>query len=147
MRLCRLIWNAAVFEAQIDHLYQQLPRVLAYSVLVMLLLALMLRHAIPAIHMTAWVVAMVVVLLFRTTLYLHYRFRHDDLSDSGWAYWFVLFAALSGLVWGMAGVVLFAPEHLELQALILLVLAGMGAGSAAVLLCICRRSMPISRSQ
>lgn len=125
--------KAAVFKAQINHLYQQFPRVLAYSVLVMLLLALMLREAIPAIHMTTWLLAMVTVLLLRTALYFCYRFRRDNSPDSRWAHWFVLFAGVSGLVWGMAGVVLFAPEHLELQALILLVLAGMGAGSAAVL--------------
>ena len=125
--------NAAVFKAQIDHLYQQLPRVLAYSVLVMLLLLLMLRDAIPASHMAGWLVAMIIVLLARTSLYFRYRFHRNDLSDCHWARWFVSLAGISGLVWGMAGVVLFAPAHLELQALILLVLAGMGAGSAAVL--------------
>jgi len=125
--------TAAVFKAQIDHLYRQLPRVLAYSVLVMLLLALMFRDAVPVIQIIVWLVAMVSVLLVRVALYFYYRSHHDDLPVRRWARWFVLLAGFSGLVWGMAGIALFAPERLELQALILLVLAGMGAGSAAVL--------------
>lgn len=125
--------RTAVFMAQVDHLYQQLPRVLAYSALVMLLLALMLRDAVPESHIIGWLAAMVLVLLARTVLYFLYRYSRDVLPVSRWAHLFVMSSGISGLVWGMAGVVLFAPEQLELQALILLVLAGMGAGSAAVL--------------
>ena len=125
--------HAAVFRAQIDQLYLQLPRVLAYSLLVALVMSFMFANVLPASRIATWMVTMLIVLLVRTVLYFHYRHNQRNHPDVYWARRFVLLAGLSGIVWGMAGVALFVPERLELQALILLVLAGMGAGSAAVL--------------
>lgn len=125
--------RAAVFSAQIDHLYQQLPRLLAFSLLVMLLLAAMLQDAVAASHINAWLTAMIVVLILRAVLYFRYIRSGKNRRASQWSRWYVIFAGISGLVWGSAGVILFSYEQLEFQALILLVLAGMGAGSASVL--------------
>jgi len=125
--------GAAVFTAQVDHLYRQLPRVLAYSLLVMLLIAWMLHDEVTAMRLGGWLAGMLVVLLARSVLYLNYRRQAASIPTRRWAVRFVWLAGLSGLTWGLAGVALFTPQHIELQALILLVLAGMGAGSAAVL--------------
>lgn len=125
--------RSAVFRAQIDHLYQQLPRLLAFSLLVMLLLSAMLREAVSAKQIIVWLAAMIIILLLRWALYFRYKKDTDNVRVKYWAHWYVFFAGISGLVWGSAGVVLFAPDQLELQALILLVLAGMGAASASVL--------------
>lgn len=122
-----------VFKAQIDHLYQQLPRLLAYSLLVSLALSVMLRNAVPASHVIGWFSTMLIFLLLRLLLFLLHRKNTRNNSTRYWSRLYVLFAGISGLIWGSAGVVLFAPAELELQALILLVLAGMGAGSASVL--------------
>jgi signal transduction histidine kinase/CheY-like chemotaxis protein len=119
--------------AQVDHLYRQLPRVLGYTLLVMCLLAYMTSGGVPVVNVVVWMCAMLVVVLLRVVLYLRYRSAASDPLDGPWAGRFVFFAGLSGFIWGLAGILLFAPDHLELQALVLLVLAGMGAGSAAVL--------------
>jgi len=63
----------AVLAAQVDSLYRQLPRMLAYTVLVMLLVAFMLKDVVPAIQIGTWVAAMLIVLLARAVLYLRYR--------------------------------------------------------------------------
>jgi signal transduction histidine kinase/CheY-like chemotaxis protein len=125
--------DRAVLAAQVDHLYRQLPRVLGYTLLVMGLLAYMTSGGVPVVNVVAWLGAMLLVVLLRGILYLRYRRTASGPLDGPWAGRFVFFAGLSGITWGMAGVLLFAPAHLELQALVLLVLAGMGAGSAAVL--------------
>lgn len=123
----------AVHRAQVDYLYQQFPRLLAFSLLVTLLLVAMLHDAVAVSHATGWLAAMMIVLVLRTILYFRYKKTGDSSSIDKWAILYVLFAGISGLIWGSAGVVLFAPDQLELQALILLVLAGMGAASASVL--------------
>lgn len=125
--------RADVYRAQIEHLYHQLPRLLAFSLLVILLLAAMLREAVATSHIIGWLIAMIIVLVLRLILYIRFSNRSENRSVSHWANWYVFYAGISGLVWGSAGVVLFAPDQLELQSLILLVLAGMGAASASVL--------------
>ena len=57
--------RSAVFKAQIDHLFEQLPRLLAFSLLVILLLAAMLREAVAAVNIIGWLVVMILILLLR----------------------------------------------------------------------------------
>lgn len=125
--------HPAVFEGQIDYLFQQLPRLLGFSAVVTFLLAAMLFKSVPLGAIATWVSAMVAILLARSVLYFRYRQKQESTPTSHWARWYVLLAGASGLVWGSAGVILFAPGQLEMQALVLLVLAGMAAASASVL--------------
>jgi signal transduction histidine kinase len=123
----------AVFREQIDHLYRQLPRVLSYSVVVVLLLAVILKDELPVTRIVVWVGIMLTILLSRLALYISFLRHREHRPYGDWARRFVVLTATSGLVWGLAGVLLFVPGSLEYQTLVLLVLAGMGAGSAAVL--------------
>jgi len=125
--------NPGVFEGQIDYLYRELPRLLIYSLVVAMLLAAMLQTAVAMNRVVTWLAAMLVVLLFRLALFLRYRARSAHSEIRTWARRYVLLAGVSGLAWGAAGIILFAPEQLEMQSLVLLVLAGMAAASASVL--------------
>jgi signal transduction histidine kinase/CheY-like chemotaxis protein len=125
--------HPAVFDGQIDYLFQQLPRLLGYSVVVTFLLAAMLWKAVPPGAVATWMAAMLLILLIRLVLYFRYRRKGERSPTRYWARWYVLLAGASGLVWGSAGVILFAPGQLEMQALVVLVLAGMAAASASVL--------------
>jgi signal transduction histidine kinase len=126
-------YDEAVFEAQIDHLYQQLPRLLAYTMLVSILLAVMLLNAVPTSHTVGWIAGIFATVAIRFLLHRWYMAKKATRPVSHWARMYVGCSGIAGLVWGLAGVLLFAPDRLELQSLILLVLAGMGAGSASVL--------------
>lgn len=126
-------YDEAVFEAQIDYLYQQLPRLLVYTTLVSILLAAMLRNAVPPSHTVGWIAGILATVAIRFLLYHRYKAFKKTKSVAHWARLYVTCSAIAGAVWGLAGVLLFAPDRLELQSLILLVLAGMGAASASVL--------------
>lgn len=91
-----------------------------------------LWETFPGPALRIWAVFMLAMLLGRAALYVHYRrHAHDDIAVRHSRY-FVLGAALSGLLWGIAGVVFFAPT-LEYQLFILFILVGMGAGAVSSL--------------
>ena len=94
--------HPAVFEGQIDYLFQQLPRLLGYSVVVAFLLAAMLWNAVPLGAIAIWVSAMLLILLVRLALYFRYRRKAETSPPRHWARWHVLLAGASGLVWGAA---------------------------------------------
>ena len=123
----------AVLHVQIDHLYRQLPYLLIFSLPVALGLALMLRSAVPMEVVRAWLLVTIIFVLARLFLYLRYRKNDRQRPARYWAYWYVVLAGISGLVWGSVGVFLFVPGNLELQTLVFLVLAGLGAASVSVL--------------
>jgi hypothetical protein len=75
--------RADVFRAQIDHLYLQLPRLLAFSLLVSLLLSAMLREAVAAGQIIGWLLTMIVVLLVRLVLYFCYKRASDQRQAVG----------------------------------------------------------------
>lgn len=55
----------------------------------------------------------------------------SDSSDVGsWGAWFIAGLALSGILWGSAGVFLFPPESIIHQAFLAFVLGGMAIGAA-----------------
>jgi len=123
----------AVLHVQINYLYGQLPRLLIFSLLVALGLVLMLRNAIPPADIRLWLSATVIFVLARLFLYIRFRKNERQRSARYWAYWYVVLSGISGLTWGSAGVLLFVPGNLELQTLVFLVLAGLGAASVSVL--------------
>ncbi|MFN3716562.1 MAG: ATP-binding protein [Thiobacillus sp.] len=123
---------ARVLDEQVHALYQGLPPIIAVHLLVGGVMVATLWAVFPGPGLRFWSAGMLAMLLGRAALYWHYRqHAHDDIALRHSRY-FVMGAALSGLLWGIAGVAFFAPT-LEYRLFVLFILVGMGAGAVSSL--------------
>lgn len=120
---------ARVYAEQVKLLYRNLPLGLfATQVNAVILLAVqwsVIDHAL----LLAWFAAITLAVLSRVALFAAYRRTHltpDNVSR--WVTWFTGGTALSGIIWGSAGIFLL-PAEISHQIFTIFVLAGMTAGA------------------
>lgn len=123
---------ARVLDEQVRALYQGLPPIIAVHLIVGGAMVATLRHVFPGPGLWIWSIAMLAMLLMRAAFYWHYKKQAGHEAAQRHSLYFVLGAALSGLLWGIAGAVFFAPT-LEYQLFVLFILVGMGAGAVSSL--------------
>lgn len=122
-----------VLDEQVRALYQGLPPIIAVHLLVGGVMVATLWTTFPGTGLRIWSACMLAMLLGRAALHWHYRrHAHEGGIALRHSRYFVLGAALSGLLWGVAGVAFFAPT-LEYQLFVLFILVGMGAGAVSSL--------------
>jgi signal transduction histidine kinase len=108
--------------------YRNIPTAVAVNAIISGLLCIALQETVPMERLVWW---LVVVYLVATTRYLIWRryhaappnpelFRRLALVGSG----------VNGIVWGVGGIVLYAPHSPASQFLLLITQFGMGAGAA-----------------
>lgn len=121
-----------VLDEQVRALYQGLPPIIAVHLLVGGVMVATLLEVFPGPGLRIWAASMMVMLLIRAAFYWHFK-RHStqDVARQHSLY-FVSGAALSGVLWGIAGAFFFAPA-LEYQLFVLFILVGMGAGAVSSL--------------
>ncbi|MFM9912336.1 MAG: diguanylate cyclase domain-containing protein [Methylophilaceae bacterium] len=117
----------------IRHLFNQLmvSQLASAGVLIALVLAFQEFLSMPFILF--WVGAYSIVMLFRLAMLWAFRRREKSLSPKevkGWGYWFAAGAALSGLVWGVASVMVMSLQHVAQNIMMLFALGGLMAGSS-----------------
>ena len=118
-----------VYAEQVKLLFRNLPLGLfAAQVNAVILLAVqwsVIDHAL----LLAWFAAVTLAVLSRVGLFAAYRRTHltpDNVSR--WVTWFTGGTALSGIIWGSAGIFLL-PAEISHQIFTIFVLAGMTAGA------------------
>lgn len=127
------IQDQKVLLEQIKFLYQISLPILASSLLVSIALLYGLWEVAPHTALFVWMGLVLCVVAIRSVLYFIYR-RYIDLEHAqGQIMYFVIGSGAMGLTWGIGAAVLFPSLQLEHQLFILVVLAGMGAGSMPVL--------------
>jgi len=100
------------------------------------LLVFVQREIIAPPMVYGWLAYFMLVMTGRTILaYFYWRAPEADRVEgaSRWEFYFALGAALSGLAWGGAGSLLYAPDSLFHQVFLVFVVGGMAAGGAAIL--------------
>jgi len=123
-----------LYAEQIRLLYDQIPLGLAASFLNSILLVAVEWTAVSHSLLLAWLGALMLITAGRTALWWRYRKASPTVRDAaGWGAWCVAGTALSGLVWGTAGVVLFVEDSMVLQVFLVFVLGGMVIGGPVVL--------------
>ncbi len=81
-----------------------------------------------------WWVCMVVVAIGRYVLAMRYRRAAPQHADAGrWLNAFAMGAAIAGIGWGSAGILLYPENHLTNQVFLVFVLGGMMLGAASLL--------------
>ncbi len=122
--------NTAIRSAQLRQLLSVSKVSLATSISVAAILVFMQWDAIPATTLIPWAVALGATALLRgASIFVYGRVPADDEAAVRTRFfWFRLGVALAGLVWGLAGILLFPvndPQHLMF---LIFALAGMTAG-------------------
>ena len=116
----------------LDDFLQRQPLLAAINGLIAALTALALAGTAPPGVLLVWLLAMLVAQASRLALWLAVQF-HPALTAQRLAELLTLASALTGLVWGSAGVVLVHHDAPPASILVPFVLAGMSAGSIAAL--------------
>ncbi len=121
--------RSLIHAEQVRLLYANLPGGLVAGLLNALLLVSVQVSVIAHAVLWSWIAAMAVITVFRYGLVRHYRRAEGGpAAASRWEGWFAFGTALSGIAWGVGGVLLF-PHELANQVFVVFVLAGMTAGA------------------
>jgi PAS domain S-box-containing protein len=123
-----------LYDRQVKQLYEQatigIVATLVNAVILTFILFKVTSHSV----LIGWLTAVVFVSFFRICLL--YRYWHSSVLPSEgdrWRVWAIIGLALSGMVWGSAGIFLFPGQSTVHQVFIAFVLGGMVAGAAGTL--------------
>ena len=125
-------FQAQIHDEQIELLFRHTPLAQATNLLVATVLVWFLWGVIPHGILVAWWATNAVIVFFRFGLTIAYR-RRAARSRIAWHTLMTAGAVLSGVAWGAAGVLFFAPDSAATLIFLTIILAGMSAGSIASL--------------
>jgi len=118
-----------IFVEQIHVLYRpSVPTIIA-SMVVGLALLLGFWDLISHLILIIWFSLMLLVLGARYVTCLQYRKIFNSENAKRFAVYYVVGAGLTGLLWGVSGVLLFPPGETAYQLFLVITLVGLGAGS------------------
>ena len=122
-----------LYAEQVRLLYRNAPLGLIATLINSAVLVFILRSVVPHWILATWFVCILLVSIARLVQLSWFRRVPSESSDVGhWGTWFVIGLALSGIIWGSAGIVLYPVESTIHQEFLAFVLGGMaiGAGGA-----------------
>lgn len=116
-------------------LYINLPAAIGTSLVLALILVYIQRSVIDHTWLFGWLMLMIMVSLYRTILIiLWHRNRESGISlILRWRHRFRVGVIVSGLIWGMGGILLFPVGNIPHQVFLSFVLAGLSAGAVTSL--------------
>ena len=120
----------------IDLLCEHAPIALLVNLLIPVLACIPLVHEVPVSVLFLWSGTVAAVALGRFFLLWSYQdlgFNGGEEKYSRWGYTYLACTALQGLVWGVGAVVLLSYTTGFNQTLVLLLIAGIGAGAIPLL--------------
>ena len=126
--------RAQIRIEQVRSVYLHSPTTTAGSLVAgAALVAVMWNHVAHAALM-AWMAALLMHQGLRVYHYRSYiRAREEQQQSDAWGKLYFLAAVTAGLIWGMAGVLMYVPDSLAHQAMLVLVLFGIATVSVASL--------------
>ncbi|RQR90211.1 MULTISPECIES: hybrid sensor histidine kinase/response regulator [unclassified Burkholderia] len=128
-------YRADVQLELVNTLYRQSPPILFGNIAVVSLTTFLLWHEVSRHALLAWAAAICVLTAIRTAMVWRDRRagEHPAGTATRRARKYMVFAGVSGCLWGAMGVLFFSPDNTIVTALICIVLAGMTGGSVASL--------------
>ena len=115
-------------------LFQRLPIVLALNLAAALGTVLVFAGRRPTTVLAAWFLFMLLTLALRLWIWRAQRRAAPAAAPApAWAYRFTFGAAATGLAWGLAGVIFYAPDSWIAQIFLPFIMAGMVGGSVTAL--------------
>jgi signal transduction histidine kinase/ActR/RegA family two-component response regulator len=110
-----------------------IPTTVYANLIAAVVLVFAMSDVVPALALGGWLAAQVAYQLARVYFFRAYTQSQPSPADAPrWAKLFALQTTTNGVIWGMAGGVLFPADSLAHQAILAIVLSGMAAGSITV---------------
>ena len=119
---------------QVRLLYERLWQPVVSSLLAACLLVAAMWPIVPQGYLLVWLLVLTAISGGRLALARYYHRQPEACRyRRRWLLRFAVGTALSGLVWGAAGVLMFVTEHFGQLAVLVVVLAGVSAGGVTTL--------------
>jgi signal transduction histidine kinase/CheY-like chemotaxis protein len=135
MRLFSPAPDDRIRHLQIEMLFKHAPTIYIANYLNSILIVLVMWHGgVDYLTLAAWLVVMLSLVTVRVVLTR--RYWRDPRRDVRLDFWLRMFTGttiMSGLMWGLAGVLFYVPENGIYGAFLLVVLLGIGAGATTFL--------------
>jgi len=123
--------NDALRVEQARLLYANLPASIVVNTLLALILVSVLSPVVGAGRLLSWLLLLGVILSARMVLMLAWQRKGQEAGSQAlyWIRWFRILVIATGVMWGMATVLLAPSGNLPHQVYVSFVLAGLGAGA------------------
>jgi hypothetical protein len=119
-----------VFHEQVALAYRLGPTSVVVSLIPIVFLWWVVRPLYPGSRTDGWLAASILFVIVRMVIAAFYKRRSPaEVRARFWGLSFSICISLNGLLWGYAGLFLFPDGHPYLQALVLLTLVGIAAGT------------------
>lgn len=116
--------------ALVAFLFRNMPAALATHLLVPVLVAIVLRDSVPLVVLAPWLAFTLLQVPIRTLVWHRYRKRERTPAEAHrWVRLATMGTTWAGIAWGIGGIVLFVPERLDFQLLLLAVQIGLAMGA------------------
>ena len=126
--------DVRIIAFAIDRLYRNWPGTIVSLIASAIIAGAVMWQRVNHLLILGWIFAVIVLKVGNYFLIRAYRRRQPqpDLARR-WANYFTFTSLLMGVVWGSIGVIFFVPDSAVLQLFVCVYVAGLVAGSAAVL--------------
>ncbi len=125
---------AELLAEQIKLLYQQAPKALIVSLIIAAALTFVFWNLVAKIWLVSWLAAVYLLTFARFLLVKSYFRKKPAITESPvWGRRFLIGTLLSGVLWGIAGSILFVSGSAMHQLFLAYLLGGMVAGAMATL--------------
>jgi len=125
--------QSEIKQQQITMLASHLLPVLIINALVAAVMLFGLWELFPSQKLIIWIVVLYLILFVRGYTLRQYQKSAAATHFQHWGLVLALGSGLSGILWGITGVVFYPPDALEYQLFILIILVGMTAGAMSTL--------------
>ena len=120
-----------LYAALVRQLYKHAPIGIVATIANSFILTFILWNVIPHSILISWLSATVSISFLRyLSLCKYWRSSPTSAEACRWATWFIIGIALSGIVWGSAGIFLFSVDSIAHQVFLAFVIGGMVAAAA-----------------
>ncbi|MEH6608558.1 MAG: hybrid sensor histidine kinase/response regulator [Halioglobus sp.] len=119
-----------ILVEQIKTLYESIASLVMINFVVSTALVYAFWDLVAHTTLLGWMAAMLLMLCARLSVYFLFKRRFDESKLKRYQTFLILGSASAGIIWGAGGLIMFLPDQLEYQLLILLSLLGMASGSA-----------------
>ena len=118
----------------IEILYQQAHVALIGVIATATGIAITFYNEVPNTFVIGWITAIYALSFIRYLSIKKFHTSGTSLTDNiRWGWIFTFFTFLSGLSWGLASIIFFTPDNLQLFNILTLIIIAMSAGSLAAL--------------
>ena len=128
------VHNVRVEAELINHLYQQTRTVLLGLTAAASIVAIIFFNNVPNEHILIWIAVVYGLTCTRYLFSRRFKYRERDSDEIiKWGWQFAFFAFLSGCTWGVASLLFFTPDNIQLFVVLTLIIIGLTITSMAAL--------------